>query len=294
MRILILGASGLVGGNCLKYFKTKEELEVVGTYFSYKTEDTVKFNTLDLNDPENYDVDSFKPDVVVHCGALTWVDYCEDNKEESWQKTVKSTQNALKIALRHDARFVYISSDYVFDGTGGPYTEDNEENPVSVYGKHKLEAEENVLQSGLDFLILRITNVFGDEARGKNFVARMIKNVQKGEEMTLNLPFDQYATPVNAADVARAMYLLLRDEKMGIYNIASTDYMNRVQLATHILKYFPNHKVKIRSLSTREINPPAPRPLVGGLITAKFLSEYPNFHFTNVDDYVRKKAGDFE
>lgn len=292
MKVIILGASGLVGGNCLRYFKTKKEMEVVGTYFSYSAKDTVPFNTLDLDDPNNFDIDGYQPDIILHCGALTWVDYCEEHVEESYQKTVQSTINAIQLAQKFNAKLVYISTDYVFDGKNGPYTEDAPINPLNVYAKHKLEAEELVKKEVADHLILRITNVYGDEERNKNFISRMLDNVQKNEAMEIKLPSDQYATPINAADIARSLYLLLTDNKTGIYNIASTDFVNRVQLAESVLKYFPENKITLIPVTTDVFNPPAERPLIGGLISAKFLSEYPNFHFTNVDDYLRKKAGD--
>jgi dTDP-4-dehydrorhamnose reductase len=289
MNILILGASGLVGGNCMRYFSQQKNTQVLGTYFSYPAAGTVKFNTLDLNDPENYNIKAFSPDVILHCGALTWVDYCEQNQEESYQKTVQSTINALSLASQFKAKFVYISTDYVFDGKEGPYTETAPVHPVSVYGKHKLMAEEKVREWGSNHLILRITNVYGDEERNKNFVSRMIENALKNEEQNITLPFDQYATPVNAFDIARALYLLLNGIKTGVYNIASSDYVNRMQLANLVLKYFPQHKIQLAAASTEEINPPAKRPLLGGLIAAKFLSEFPNFVFSNVDDYVMEK-----
>lgn len=293
MNIFILGASGLVGGNCLNYFRTFSHLNVVGSHFSYATQQTVPFNTLNLNDSNNFDLDAFQPNVLVHCGALTWVDYCEQNPEESYQKTVESTKNAIELAKKHKAKLVYISTDYVFDGTEGPYAEDHAVNPISIYGKHKLEAEQLVVNElGTNSLVLRITNVYGDEERNKNFVARLIDTINKHEPTELKLPSDQYATPVNAADIARAMYLLLIDDRSGIYNIASTDFVNRVQLANLVIKHFPQHQVKVVPVTTAEFNPPAPRPLLGGLVTKKFMDLYPTFHFTNVDDYVRKKVGD--
>ncbi|MFT5878911.1 MAG: dTDP-4-dehydrorhamnose reductase, partial [Dokdonia sp.] len=134
MKILIFGASGLVGGNMLQYFKTKPEIEVVGTHFSFETENTVPFNTLNLELESNFDVSSFNPDLIINCGALTWVDYCEENEEESYQKTVVSTINTLKIAQQHKAKYLYIGTDYVFDGENGPYTETAEVNPLNIYG----------------------------------------------------------------------------------------------------------------------------------------------------------------
>ncbi|MCX6352474.1 MAG: SDR family oxidoreductase [Bacteroidetes bacterium] len=285
MKVLIIGASGLVGSNCLRYFKEKG-WEVVGTYFSYATADTVYFDTLNPSNPKNFDVLSFKPDVILHAGALTHVDYCEEHPEESYLKTVQSTINVLEVAKKCNSKLVYVSTDYVFDGQDGPYAENAPLHPLSIYAKHKLMAEEIVQQT--NHIIIRITNVYGEEERGKNFISRLISVCQKGEELNLKLPVDQYATPVNAADVAAALYLLLIDNKTGIYHIAGTDFFNRVALANVVLSHFPNHKVRIESVTTAQLNQPALRPLMGGLKADKFMKEYPQFKFTMVEGFVKK------
>lgn len=292
MKAVILGASGLVGGNFLKKFKELKGVEVIGTHLNFATKETVKFNTLDLNDPENFDIRGFQPDVIVHCGALTWVDYCEQHPEESYEKTVASTENVVQLAEEFNAKLVYISSDYVFDGKNGPYVETDPVNPKSIYGKHKLAAEEIVKSSNVNHLILRITNVYGNEIRNKNFIARLLTDIQNGEQKTLKLPFDQYATPVNAFDVAQAGALLLEHDKTGVYHIASTDFMNRVQLARRVLDFYEYNKIKIEPLTTIAINPPAERPLRGGMISERLLREFPEFIFTNVNDYLIEKSRD--
>lgn len=286
MKILTLGASGLVGGNCLKHFRTDPQNEVVGTHLNFETPDTVKFNTLNLDDAENFDVEFFSPDVIIHCGALTWVDYCEQHPAESEEKTVQATRNVANMAKKLKAKLVYISSDYVFDGAEGPYVETDAVNPKSVYGKHKLEAEKIIEKAGSNHLILRITNVYGNEIRNKNFIARLIEDIKNGAQKTLTLPYDQYATPVNAYDVARAAALLLTHQKSGVYHIASTDFLNRVQLAQRVLNHFNYEGIKIEPASTAEINPPAERPLRGGMISHRLLNEFPDFQFSNVDDYL--------
>lgn len=288
MKVLVIGASGLVGGNCMNYFREKG-WDVTGTHFGYATASTSYFNTLDLGDPKNEDVKKFKPDVIVHCGALTHVDYCEDHIDESFQKTAVSTHNAVKWAQENGAKFVFFSTDYVFDGKKGFYSEEDEVNPLSVYGKHKLEAEQVVQNSGLEHVIIRITNVYGDEVRGKNFIARLIEVSLSGEKAEWKVPTDQYATPVNAAVLAQALYLLLRDSKTGIYHIGSTDYLNRYQLAMRVKKYFPSENFVVKGLSTKELNQKADRPLLGGFNNEKFISEYPDFIFSNVDDYLKEK-----
>lgn len=288
MRVLILGASGLVGGNLLRYLKENYNWNAIGTYFSYPAKDCLFFNTLEINDVNNFDYKKLNPEVIVHCGALTWVDYCEDHEEESYLKTVVSTANSIAIAKEMNSKFVFISTDYVFDGVSGPYREDDKANPVSVYGKHKLEAEVLVKNSGLEYIIARVTNVYGKEERNKNFIARLLESAEDGSKIDLEMPYDQYATPVNAADVAKALALLIENSKKGIYNLASTDYVNRYQLASMVLKQLPENNISIRPVLTADLNQKAKRPLNGGLISSKFLSEFPSFEFSNVNDYLKE------
>lgn len=287
MKVFIVGASGLVGSNCMQHF-AEQGWEVKGSYFSYATEGTVFYNTLEPNLAENFDIIGWQPDVVVHCGALTHVDYCETNVEESYNKTVQSTINIIALAKQCNARLVYISTDYVFDGKDGPYTEDAPINPLSVYARHKLEAEQLALAKVANTLVLRVTNIYGREARGKNFVSRIVQQCKEGQKLTLKLPYDQFASPTNAMDIARAMHLLLRDKKTGIYHIGGTDYMNRVALALRVLQYFPDAQYDLIPLSTAELNQPAARPLLGGFVTAKFSKEYPDFLFSNIDDFLKQ------
>ncbi len=289
MKALIIGASGLVGGNCLKHF-TAQGWDVKGTYFSYAINGLDYYNTLQPDDTANFDVAAWKPDVIVHCGALTHVDYCETHESESYTQTVQSTKNIIALANSCGARMVYLSTDYVFDGKTGPYREDDAINPISIYGRHKLEAEQAVLKNVPGALVLRVTNIYGHEARGKNFVARIVQQCREGATLNLKLPYDQFASPTNAIDIARSMFLLIRDNKAGVYHIGGTDYMNRVALALGVLKHFPAAKYILEPLSTPTLNQPAARPLLGGFVTAKFSAEYPEFLFSNVDDFLTAPA----
>ncbi len=288
MKIFISGASGLVGGNCLKHF-LEQGWNAIGSYYSFETDDTVFYDTLMPNHPNNFDIEAFKPDVIVHCGALTHVDFCETNIQESYDKTVQSTINLVKLANTCNARLVYISTDYVFDGENGPYREDAPVNPLGIYAKHKLEAEQIVLRDIANPLVLRVTNVYGNELRGKNFVARIVDQCKNNQKLTLKLPYDQYASPCNAWDIARCMFLLLRDGKKGVYNIGGTDYMNRVELALRVLSYFPDAQYDLIPVSTAELKQPAARPLLGGFVKMKFSNEYPEFLFGNIDSYLKEQ-----
>ena len=264
---------------------------MAASHLTFPTPQTVYFDTLNLAAAENFDIEAFLPDVIIHCGALTHVDYCETHEEESFQKNVTATANLLDIARRHHIKFVFLSTDYVFDGRHGPYRENAPVNPLSVYGKHKLAAERLIQEQLTHYLILRVTNVYGDEIRQKNFIARLLRQIEAGEKLELKLPYDQYASPTNALDIARAAEALLSAGKNGIYHVAGTDYMNRVSLALKVLRYFPETDYRLIPLSTKEFNQAAPRPLYGGFIPDKLLSLFPTFLFSSVDDYLIGLSG---
>ncbi len=285
MKVFISGASGLVGSNCLQYFQS-QQVSVVGSHLSYPTTDTVFFDTLSPEHSENFDLVQYNPDVIIHCGALTHVDYCETNEAESYTKTVQSTINLCKIAQTCNAKLVFISTDYVFDGKAGPYTETAVPNPLNIYGRHKWEAEQYIQKHHNNHLIIRVTNVYGKEARNKNFVARILEQIKAGQDIQLKLPHDQYASPTNAWDIARALFLLCKENKTGIYHIGSTDYMNRVSLALRVLKYFPAAKFNLASISTLQLQQAALRPLKGGFIAERFNQEFPDFLMGTLDDYL--------
>lgn len=288
MKVLVIGASGLVGSHCFNYFKEKD-VSVIGTYRNFKTEETYFFDPLVADCFGFLEEINFKPDVIVHCGALTNVDYCEEHQEESENLTLTSTKVIADYCNKNGAKLVYLSTDYVFDGLSGPYSEEDNTNPINVYGKHKLAAEWIVEQTG-NYIIARITNVYGEEERSKNFIAHLLSVIHSGIEKTFHLPFDQFATPIYARDIAKMIYLLVMDNKAGIYNLASTDYYNRYQLAQKVKSYFKDasHLI-LNPISTQSSQQKAKRPLNGGLLNIKFTKEYPLFEYSNIDTFILKK-----
>ena len=278
MKILIVGGSGLVGGNCLAYFVRETNWEVIATHKTFPTEQTTYFNATDLSDPANFDVVNFQPNVIIHCAALSWVDRCEDYPKESKEKSVVPAKNMINLAKEIQAKLVFISTDYLFDGNDGPYAEVAIPNPLNVYGKHKLEVEGIIQEELVDYLICRITNVFGEEIKKKNFIANFLKQISNGVR-TIKLPNDQFSTPVGAYDVAKAIWLLLENEKKGIYHLSNSEYKTRYEIAQEVLSVIPVPEFHIEQIYTVDMDVSTPRPLLGGLIADKFLSEFPAFTF---------------
>ena len=291
MKVLVIGASGLVGAHCLRYFNHKN-IEVIGTYRNYKVANTFFFDPSLENCFDFLTEKDFKPDHIVHCGALTNVDYCEDNQIESYNLTVRSTEVIADFCKKNKIKLIYLSTDYVFDGGTGPYSETEVTNPINVYGKHKLEAEKIVKESG-NFIIARITNVYGEEDRSKNFIAHLISVINSGTVKTFKLPFDQFATPIYAGDIAKMIYLLVSENKKGIYNLSSTDYYSRYQLAKKVKSFYSKaSNLNLESVSTKFLNQRARRPLNGGLLNIKFSNEFPNFDYMNIDKFILKIIND--
>lgn len=284
MKVLVFGASGLIGSNCMEYFVQKK-LFCNGTHFNYVNSNTLYFNALNINDPQNNCtlLQETNYDVFVVCNALTNVDYCEQNETESYLQTVETIKNIIQIAQPNNTKIVYLSTDYLFDGKEGPYTESATINPINIYGRHKLLAEEAVQQYSTSSLIIRVTNVYGKEDRNKNFVNRLMQNTEFKE---LHLPIDQYATPINAWDIARAIFLLITSGKNGVYHLGGNDYYSRYQLASRIKKKLSKNNYKLIPATTSSLLQIAPRPLKGGLLPYKFCLEYPEFTFSNIDDYL--------
>jgi dTDP-4-dehydrorhamnose reductase len=224
-------------------------------------------------------------DIIIHTGALTHVDRCEQEPELSKYLTVNSAINLINFSAKIGAKFVYISTDYVFDGTSGPYSENSQTNPLSIYGQHKLEVEKIIASTLTNYLILRITNVYGSELRNKNLLSRTIQDFKNKNQISIKAPYDQYSTPINAFDIARSLMLLLNDKKNGIYHLSSTDFLSRVQFMQKINSYL-NNRLTVIPVDTNSLNQIAKRPLLGGLLAEKFLSEYPGFEFTSLDSYL--------
>jgi dTDP-4-dehydrorhamnose reductase len=167
---------------------------------------------LDITDPFAVDAAVAAHDVVVHCAAMTQVDRCEAHPNEARRVNHRGTANVVRAADRHGARVLYVSTDYVFDGTTPEYEEHDRPNPINVYGRSKLGGEET-MRPERD-LIIRTSWVFG---RGRNFVNTIIHAAQEGSVRVVE---DQIGRPTSATDLALAVRHLIDQHMTGIVHVA--------------------------------------------------------------------------
>lgn len=228
MTALVIGASGLVGAALLRRLGA----DAVGTY---RTRPRPGLRALDASDRQGLEalVTEVRPEIVYFPAAEPNVELCEEHPERSYQGNVIPALGALEATVRGGARFVFFSTDYVFDGRAGPYAEDDAVAPLQVYGRHKREIEERVLEAGQ--MVVRTTTVFGQEPPpAKNFVLRLVARLGAGERVTV--PQDQVATPTWADDLAECVAAL--GAERGVWHVAGPDVLARDAFARVVAEVF--------------------------------------------------------
>ncbi len=260
MKTIVIGASGLVGQNLLREFSALGE--TLGTCHSQIQSE---LTPLDLADPAQIEkiIGEFRPDVVLLPAAMTNVDLCEEKPELSRQINVDGTAAVARAARKLDARLVYISTDYVFDGTAGPYGEDATPNPINHYSRHKLEAENVVRETVPHHLILRTSSVYGWERLGKNFVLQLLRRFRAGEKPRVFS--DQYGSPTYAPNLAEVIRELVERRATGLFHAGGMSWVNRVELAMEVARGFGIINAALDIVTSAQVVQKARRPLRGGL-----------------------------
>ncbi|TAL20629.1 SDR family oxidoreductase [Patescibacteria group bacterium] len=265
MKFLIIGATGLVGRHLLSVARRRGH-ETVGTFCSHPEPGLL---ALDITDPAAVAtaVAAVRPEAILLAAAEPNVDFCEQNPEASRRVNVAGTNNVAAAAARLGVPLAYFSSDYIFDGAAGPYRETDTPNPISEYGRQKLQAERLIAAELSAYLIIRTTGVYGAEPMGKNFVARLGQRLGAGE--TVRVPSDQYGNPTSASDLAECVVELLERSLYGVYNVSGPERLSRLDFAKIIAEELTLDPRLVQPVTTATLKQTARRPLQGGFILDK-------------------------
>jgi len=275
MRTLITGCNGLLGQKLIRNRAHQEEILGIDLGSnSLVTDIDFQYKTLDLCDrPKTIElIRSFKPDLILHAAAMTNVDKCELEKEACWQANVIATDSIVTGANYCASKIVFISTDYIFDGISGPYTEDDTPNPIGYYGKSKLAAENLIRGSGLSNVIIRTIVLYGVGIGLKaSFVGWLLSELRA--ERTVNIVTDQRGNTTLADDLVRGIDRIISLKKDGIYNIGGSDHLSRFDFAIETANFFGLRTDLIKPITTDKLKQPAKRPLLSGLDTSKAETE---------------------
>lgn len=275
-RILITGSNGLLGQKMVELLsRTTYPLMLVSLENrSVFDEEILPYRQLDLTKRQDVRkiVDEFEPDVIVHTAAVTDVDLCEKERGLAWQVNVGSVENLTYAAKLVGAKIIHLSTDYVFDGNSGPYTEADRPNPISYYGRTKLASENALLTSDVPTAILRTMVLYGMGIGIKqNFALWLYNNLS--ENKSIKVVDDQIGNPTLVDDLAFAILKIMELNKTGIYHVAGKDIVSRYDFAIALAGIYSFNKKLITPVKSSTFKQPAPRPLKSGLIILKAQTE---------------------
>ena len=277
-RIWITGVNGLLGTELRKEYVRHSEWRIVGIARTLSRENSERYSAYPIDITDTAALEELlaeePPQVIVHAAAMTNVDACEENRAECHRINYAATSMLSDMAQRVGAKFVYISTDYVFDGTSGPYRETDPVQPINCYGKAKAAAEAYIAGHHEDWLILRTTILFGYVPAyiGKvDFVRWLVNSLQQGRQV--KIVADQYGNPTYVRDFVRNLYRLIDQNLTGLFHVAGDEWLSRYEFALQIAASWNLDKSLIEKIATNDLAQKAPRPLKGGFVNLKLHAE---------------------
>ena len=274
MRVLITGSNGLLGQKLVSKLSLDESINLIATSKGRNRLSNNKgYNYISLDITDRLKVQeiiiSQFPDVVINTAAMTDVDDCEDKKKECDSLNVEAVRYLSDASQKIDAHLIHLSTDFIFDGKSGPYSEEDLPNPLSYYGLSKLKSENLLLQSSCKWTILRTIIVFGvGENLSKGNIVLWAKDaLEKGDP--LNIIDDQYRSPTLAEDLADACILAANKKSYGVFNISGKDLMSIYEMVERIALFNGLSTGNLNRISSDTLNQKAKRPSKTGFVLDK-------------------------
>ncbi|PER02684.1 dTDP-4-dehydrorhamnose reductase [Bacillus cereus] len=278
MKVLVTGAKGQLGQDVVSLLK-EQTWEVFG------------FGREELNITDEKQVSEkvllIQPDIIIHTAAYTQVDRAESDEEAAFKVNAEATKYLAQAAEAVGAKFCYVSTDYVFDGTKGtPYKADDQTNPQTVYGKSKLVGEQYTQEYCSKSYIVRTSWVFG--LYGNNFVKTMLRLAEENKE--LGIVHDQVGSPTYTTDLARFIISLVQTDKYGVYHGSNSGVCSWYEFAKEIFKQ-SNIEIVVNPIKTEDFPRPAARPkysvLDKGMIEENEFESFQNWKEA-LKDFLKK------
>lgn len=259
MKILVTGVKGQLGYDVVREGESRG-LEMFGT----------DVDNMDITDAGQVKqvIEDYRPDAVIHCAAYTAVDAAEDNQELCRKINVDGTRNIAEVCKAMDIPMMYFSTDYIFDGQGENFwKEDDEKQPLNVYGQTKYEGELAVQELVQKYFILRISWVFG--VNGNNFIKTMLRLGK--ERGAVGVVSDQIGSPTYTYDLAKLVIDMIQTDKYGAYHVTNDGLCSWYEFACEIFKQ-AGLDVKVTPLTTAEYPAKAARPFNSRMSKDKLIN----------------------
>jgi len=274
MSILITGANGFLG-HYLTGLLLEKNYEVIATgrgesRLPFGGMPGFRYEEMDFTDAEAVHriIEKYRPAFIVHAGARSKPDDCELNREQAFQSNVLGTRYLLEAAKGAGSFFLFVSTDFVFDGEKGMYSENDEPRPVNYYGMTKWMAEEDVRRYPHEWAIARTVLVYGKSLSGRdNILTRVKEKLEKGE--AYRLVNDQLRTPTYAGDLAAGITAIIEKRATGIFHLSGTDILTPYEMGCRAADFLGRDSSLIKKVTAGEFTEPARRPMKTGFVIDK-------------------------
>lgn len=278
MKILITGANGFLGFYLVRLLLEKGHTVIAtgrgNCRLPFSNLDNFTYSELDFTDPYAvHDVfEATNPEAVIHAGAMSKPDECEMDQMKAYLVNVEGTVHLLINAEELKAFFVFVSTDFVFDGKQGMYSEEDAPRPVNYYGRTKLEAEEAVKDYEHGWAIARTVLVYGKNHAGRGNILSIVKEkLEKGEEY--NVVDDQQRTPTYVEDLAQGIVSIMEKKANGIFHLSGKDILTPYQMAVLTARHLGLNESLIKKITAADFSQPAMRPPKTGFVIDKAKRE---------------------
>lgn len=272
MKILVTGSHGLLGQKLSAALRrTKHDWLGTGRKADSAPGCEDRYLQMDIVDKEQVSevIRDFRPEVIIHGAAMTQVDDCEAKRSECWEANVTATGHLLESAQSVGARFIFVSTDFIFDGTKTLLDEQAVPAPVNYYGESKLAAEQLVMAYAGPWAILRTVLVYGvsADASRSNIVLWVKKSLEEGKE--IRVVNDQWRTPTLAEDLASGCLLAAEHQAQGVFHVSGSELMTPYDIAVAVAMFFHLNDELIKPVNSQEFRQTATRPLKTGFNISK-------------------------
>jgi len=275
MKILITGSNGLLGQKIVRQLSNNSKLNYLATSQGQNRNSacpSTNYSSLDITNAVEVSntISKYSPDYIIHTAAITNVDYCELNTSECEKVNVTGTKNLFDAAKKNGTHFLFLSTDFVFDGKKGNYKETDKPNPLSVYAKSKLDGELILMNSNYsNWSIARTIIVFGEgeNLSRSNIVLWAKEALSRGK--ALNIIDDQFRAPTWADDLAWGCIQICVQKRKGIYHLSGPESMSIFDLVMRIGSFFKLDTSSVNRTDSSSLNQPAKRPPITGFDLSK-------------------------
>ena len=269
LRILLTGSNGLLGQKIVYASLKRNDIQLLATS---KGENRLHskagyhYASMDITNADEVTaiVENFKPHYIINTAAMTNVDACEKDQENCWKMNVEAVKTMTELCQRHNIHFIHLSTDFVFDGEKGNYSEEDVPNPLSHYARSKYESEKVVQQAKIDAAVLRTIIIYGvvDDKQRSNVVIWTINSLRQQKD--INVISDQIRSPTLAEDLADACVQAALKRATGIYHVSGSETISILDMVNRTADFFQLDKKYIHPITTAQLNQPAKRPLLTG------------------------------